>query len=83
MSRSIEEIQQFINDGTIMDNVLNDCKFKVENNKIQIIFPGWLNYLEDSSQTKIISEVQKHAPTVIENMYPNNKVLKTEVSAIQ
>ena len=28
-----------------MDNVLNDCKFKVENNKIKIIFPDWLNYL--------------------------------------
>ena len=83
MSRLIEEIKQFINDGTIMDNILNDCKFKVDNNKIQIIFPDWLNYLEDSSHTKIISEVQKHALTVIENMYPNNKVLKTEVSTIQ
>lgn len=83
MSRSIEEIQKFINDGTIMDNVMNDCKFKVENNKIQIIFPDWLNYLEDFSKDKIISNVQKHAPTVIENMYPNNKVLKTEVRTIQ
>ena len=83
MSRLIEEIKQFINDGTIMDNVLNDCKFKVDNNKIQIIFPDWLNYLEDSSQTKIISQVQKHAPTVIENMFKNKKVLKTEVSTIQ
>ena len=83
MSRSIEEIQQFINDGTIMDNVLNDCKFKVVNNKIQIIFPDWLDYLEESSKNMIVSKVQKYAPTVIENMYPNNKVLKTEVSTIQ
>lgn len=62
---------------------MNDCKLKVENIKIQIIFPDQLNYLEDSSQTKIISEVQKYASSVIENMHPNNKVLKTEVSTIQ
>ena len=37
MSRSIKEIQQFINDGTIMDNIMNDCKLKVKNNEIQII----------------------------------------------
>ena len=36
-----------------------------------------------SSQAKIISEVQKHALTVIENVYSNNKILKTSVSTIQ
>ena len=45
MSRSIEEIQQFINDGTIMNNVMNDCEIRVVSNKIQIIFPDWLDYL--------------------------------------
>ena len=83
MSRSIEEIQQFINDGTIMNYVMNDCEIRVVSNKIQIIFPDWLDYLEESSKNMIVSKVQKYAPTVIENMYPNNKVLKTEVSTIQ
>ena len=83
MSRSIEEIQQFINDGTIIDNVMNDCEIKVVNNKLQIFFPDWLNYLEESSKNKIVSNIQKYAPIVFHNMYPNNKVLKTEVSTIQ
>jgi len=83
MSRSIEEIQQFINDGTIMNNVMNDCEIRVVSNKIQIIFPDWLDYLEESSKNLIVSNVQKYAPIVIKNMYPNNKVLKTEVSTIQ
>jgi hypothetical protein len=49
MSRLIKEIQQFIDDITIMNNIMNDCKMNVVNNKLHIIFSDWLNYLEDSS----------------------------------
>lgn len=79
MSRSIEEIQKLIDNKTIINIVIQDCKFKLEKNKINIIFPEWLNYLERHSQNIIIDCISEYAPIVIENMYPNNKVLKTEI----
>ena len=81
MSRNIEEIQEFINNDTIFDNLMNDCTINLinNNNSIEIIFPDWLDYLEDSSKNKIILAVKKLAPIVINNMYPDNKVSKIEL----
>ena len=81
MSRKIEEIQEFINNDTIFDNLMNDCTINLinNNNSIEIIFPDWLDYLEDSSKNKIILAVKKLAPIVINNMYPDNKVSKIEL----
>lgn len=75
MERSIEEIEQLINNGTFYDILINDCEIEYQNNKINIIFPNWLNLLEDSSKNKIISIIKINAPIIIQNMYPNSKVL--------
>ena len=78
--RSIHEIQSHINDGTIMNLILNDAIITYSNDKINIEFPRWLDVLDPKSKNIIISRITEVAPSALKEVCPSANVVSIQRS---
>lgn len=73
--RPIHEIQTHINDGTIMNLILNDAIINCSRGKINIEFPKWIDYLDSKSKNIIITRIAEVAPTALKEICPDANVV--------
>jgi hypothetical protein len=76
--RNICEIQEHINDGTIMNLILNDAIITCSSGKINIEFPRWLDSLDPKSKNIIITRVIEVAPSALKEVCPGVNVVSIE-----
>lgn len=78
--RSIHEIQLHINDGTIMNLILNDAIITCSSDKINIEFPRWLDVLDSKSKNILISRITEVAPSALKEVCPSANVVSIQKS---